>query len=188
MGAEHQTKTKIKEAALRLFVEQGVSETTVRDLANAIGMAEGTLYRHYATKEELTRELSQEHYAAFADRIRNTAGTQESLRGKLRAIAKDACRLFDTEPTLYRFLLLIQHETLPRLPKGSANPLAAVRSVIAEGIKQGEAKITDPQLGAAMVLGLLIQPALALVHGSLSGPLSRYADDIASACERVIIR
>lgn len=186
MRAEHQTKTKIKEAALRLFVEKGVSQTTVRDLADAIGMAEGTLYRHYPAKEDLVRDLFQENYAAFTGRIENVARAEMGLRAKLRAIIADACKLFDSEPTLYSFLLLIQHEALPRLDKRDPTPLTAIRSVIAEGIERNETKIKDPQIVAAMVIGLLIQPALSIIHGSLKGPLSKYAKDISGACERIV--
>ena len=47
------TRTKIQQQALRLFVEKGVTETSVRDLAQAAGIAEGALYRHYASKADL---------------------------------------------------------------------------------------------------------------------------------------
>ena len=40
-------------AAIRLFVEKSVAETTVRDIARAVGLSEGALYRHFIGKEEL---------------------------------------------------------------------------------------------------------------------------------------
>jgi AcrR family transcriptional regulator len=188
MTAEHSTKTRIKDAALKLFAEQGVGETTTRDLAGAAGIAEGTIYRHYASKDDLARDLFKEYYAAFAERIGKAQDGQQGIRNKLRAIVRDACALFDENPTLYRFLLLIQHEALQRLPKGGANPLGAMRAVVAEGIAAGEVRIKNPQLGASMVLGLLVQPALAIVHGSLKAPLGAYAEDIAEASIRVLTR
>ena len=184
--AEHSTKTRIKDAALRLFVERGVAETSVRDLAEAAGIAEGTLYRHYAAKDDMVRDLFQEHYAAFAARIDSLQKGQAGIRNKLRVVVADACRLFDEDPTLYRFLLLVQHQALPRLPKGGGDAMAILRRMIADGIKSGEVKLDNAELGAALVMGLMLQPALAVIHGSLKGPLSKQAGAIAAACERVL--
>jgi AcrR family transcriptional regulator len=187
MSAEHGTKTLIKETALRLFAQKGVAETSVRDLARAAGIAEGTLYRHYAAKEDMVRDLFREHYAAFAGRIDALQQGQANLADKLKVVVADACRLFDENPDLYRFLLLSQHEVLPHLPRGGAgDPMAVLRRMIAAGIKSGEVKVADPALGAAMVMGLVLQPALAIIHGSLKGPLSPHAGAIAAACERVL--
>ena len=41
------TRDRIEQAAVRLFVEKGVAETTVRDIARAVGLSEGALYRHF---------------------------------------------------------------------------------------------------------------------------------------------
>ena len=185
---EHATKSLIKETALRLFVEKGVAETSVRDLAVAAGIAEGTLYRHYAAKEDMVRDLFKEHFAAFADRLDRLQKGQRGIKAKLRVMVADACALFDENPTLCRFLLMVQHQVLPRLPKGSAHPMLVMRKVVAEGIEAGEVKLESAQLGAALVMGLILQPALAVVHGSLKGPLGPHADAIAGACERVLTK
>ncbi|MFM7530292.1 MAG: helix-turn-helix domain-containing protein, partial [Nodosilinea sp.] len=47
---EADTETKILKAALRLFAQQGYSGTTTRQLAEAAGVAEGTLFRHFESK------------------------------------------------------------------------------------------------------------------------------------------
>ena len=186
MTEEHLTKTRIKQAALRLFVTQGVSETSVRDLAKAAGIAEGTLYRHYPAKEDMVRDLFREHFTQFAERLDRLQGGQRGLKAKLRVIVADACRLFDENPTLYRFLLLVQHEALPRLPKGGSHPMTVLKKIITDAAAAGEAKVENPGLAAALVMGLMLQPALAVIHGSLKGPLSPFAGDIAAACERVL--
>ena len=93
MVEEHGTKTLIKETALRLFAQKGVAETSVRDLARAAGIAEGTLYRHYAAKEDMVRDLFREHYAAFAGRIDALQQGQGRLPDKLRVVVAVPKRL-----------------------------------------------------------------------------------------------
>lgn len=47
------TETKILQAALRLFAQRGYGATTTRDLAQAAGVAEGTLFRHFESKKSI---------------------------------------------------------------------------------------------------------------------------------------
>ena len=179
---------RIKEAALRLVVERGVGATTIRDLAQLADVAEGALYRHYATKEDLIRELFKERYARFAQRLDLVQRGQQGLQAKLRAIVRDTCRLFDEDQATYRFLLLAQHEAMRLFPPGPDSPVPVLRTMIASAIKSGEIKFRNADLGAALVLGLMIQPAVSVVNGTLSGPLARHADEIAGACERTLFK
>jgi len=44
---------QILDAAVHLFAEQGFHKTTTREIAEAAGVAEGTLYNYFASKDEL---------------------------------------------------------------------------------------------------------------------------------------
>jgi AcrR family transcriptional regulator len=52
-----QTRALIREAAARLFVEQGVALTTMRQVADAAGVAERTVYTAFSTKTALFNEV-----------------------------------------------------------------------------------------------------------------------------------
>lgn len=180
------TRQKIRDTALRLFVEQGVGETSVRDLARAAGIAEGALYRHYASKDELTRDLFMSHYAVFARRLDGVQRNAEDFHAKLSAMVTTICGLYDSDPLLFRFLLLVQHAALPHVADGPDNPVAVLRKTIARAIQAGEISLADANLATGFVLGLLIQPAVLLVYGRLQGPFANFAPDIAEACWRAL--
>lgn len=179
------TRQKIHQAALELFVRRGVTETSVRDLAAAAGIAEGTLYRHYASKDELVAELFATNYAAFAGRLR-ALRARDGLRARLEAVAAEVFRFHDDQPILFRFLLLVQHQALPRAGLGDDNPVSVLHSMVEDAIAAREITLTDAALATAMVLGLLLQPATALVYGRLAGPLAPHAPTIAAACWRAL--
>ena len=62
------TRETINRAALALFAHKGIRETTIRDIASTAGIAEGPLYRHYKSKEELAQMLFEEgEYAGAAE-------------------------------------------------------------------------------------------------------------------------
>ena len=47
------TRQAIEDAAYELFLEQGYSATSMRQIANQVGIALGGIYNHYAGKEEI---------------------------------------------------------------------------------------------------------------------------------------
>jgi len=180
------TRSRIHRAALDLFVSQGVTETSVRELAQKAGIAEGTLYRHYASKDDLVADLFASNYAAFAHRLTALDRPDQPFHQRLATVVTEIFRFHDAEPTLFRFLLLVQHQALPRMADGFDNPVAVIRQMVEQARAKGEIRDTDPALATAMLLGLILQPATALVYGSLAAPLSRHAPDIVAACWRVL--
>ena len=55
--AKRKTRERIVEAAERLFREQGFEAATTRDLARGAGIAAGTLFNYFPSKEALALEL-----------------------------------------------------------------------------------------------------------------------------------
>ncbi len=52
-------RSQILDGAARLFAERGFHLTTTRDIANAAGVSEGTLYNYFENKEDLLMGLLQ---------------------------------------------------------------------------------------------------------------------------------
>ena len=51
------TRQRILEIAVDLFIEQGYAGTSVRDISERLGMTKGSLYYHFASKEEVLNAL-----------------------------------------------------------------------------------------------------------------------------------
>lgn len=48
---------QIRKAALRLFASKGLAATKMRDIAEAVGMAQGLMYHYYSSKDSIYQEL-----------------------------------------------------------------------------------------------------------------------------------
>jgi len=175
------TRRRIETAATRLFVEKGVAETGVRDIARTLEMSEGALYRHFASKEELVWQLFERHYVEFAGRLVTLAESETTARGKLSAMIRGFCHAHDENPTLFRFLLFVQHGQLGKLAPGTPTPVHAVRTVIAQGIASGEIPAQDPHLATALMFGIVLEPVQFAAYGELRSDMRSMADRLAAA-------
>ena len=49
----NKTKRKIFETSMKLFAKKGYDATSVEDITATVGVAKGTLYYHFSSKEEI---------------------------------------------------------------------------------------------------------------------------------------
>ena len=180
-------KSRIDAAALLLFAERGADATPMPMIAEAAGVAVGSLYRYYANKEELVARLYAENYARLAEELDRVRAREVSARDKIIAMIRFICGFFDREWDLARFLLLEQHVRL-KTYAGAANPVDIVHEVLVDGMRRGEIRQLDGMLAAALVMGPVIQAATFRTYGRLVGPLSDIADDIAQGIWAAVAR
>ena len=69
------TKERILTAALEMFAQNGYAGTNLRELAASLGMGKSSLYRHFASKEELWDTLLDTMIAYYGERF----GSSEHL-------------------------------------------------------------------------------------------------------------
>ena len=68
-----QRRSEILDAAQRLFTTKGVGSTSVEDILREVGIAKGTLYYHFSSKEEILRALVLRTTEGIAQRARAVA-------------------------------------------------------------------------------------------------------------------
>jgi AcrR family transcriptional regulator len=182
----NQTKELIARTALSLFVEKGIDGATIRDIATAAGIAEGALYRHYASKDALAWDLFSRNFTAFALELRRIEAAQTTLRDKLEAMVRQFCAFFDDDPVLFSYLLLAQHGQLQKVTAEMPNPVEVLREVLAAGMARGEIPAGDANVAAAMVLGIVLQVAVFRIYQRLTQSLSSLAPNLVNSCWRVL--
>jgi AcrR family transcriptional regulator len=113
-----ETARKLFETAIRLFSEQGYEATTVEAITTAAGVAKGTFFTHFASKEAVLGHLGRMQmdslysmieatpdFAAWAIReqlqqiLRTLAGNTEHQPAMMRQLTIEVLRrsMFDTE-------------------------------------------------------------------------------------------
>jgi AcrR family transcriptional regulator len=175
------TKERIEQAAIALFVKKGVAETTVRDIAQAVDMSEGALYRHFVGKEELVWQLFERHYVAFAGRLQALADGEATVQGKLAAMIRGFCQAHDDDPALFHFLLFVQHGQLSKLSSDTPTPVTVMHALLSHAIDDGELPAQDANLATALAMGIVLQPVTFAAYGRLPQVQAPNADRLIAA-------
>ena len=82
----NRTKRKIFETSMKLFAEKGYDATSIEEITAEVGVAKGTLYYHFSSKEEIFNFLIAEGMNLLKNSIKIKIDKQDKYIDKIRAI------------------------------------------------------------------------------------------------------
>jgi TetR/AcrR family fatty acid metabolism transcriptional regulator len=156
-GDKHE---RILDAAVRVFAKKGFHATRVSEVADAAGVADGTIYLYFKSKDELLVSLFEdrvERLFAFLEAELPRAATAPE---KLRIIIELQLGLLEGERDLAEVITVILRQST-KLMKEHAVPkftayLDAIARVVADGQAAGELRDdVSPHLVARAIFGAL---------------------------------
>src|SRR6202035_2229024 len=106
---------------------------------------------------------------------------QTSFGDRVAAMVAHVCALYDNDPALFRFMLLVQHDLLSRVGPEQRTPVTVVEDVVRQAAASGEIAPVDATAAAAAILGVVLQTATFHVYGRLRGSLSGRAPALSAA-------
>ena len=62
-GRRGDTRARIQRVALELFAEQGYERTSLREIAERLGVTKAALYYHFKSKEDIVRSFTEDYFA-----------------------------------------------------------------------------------------------------------------------------
>ena len=154
-----ETRRRLIEAGKKLFARRGFARTRATDISREAGVAVGTLYVHFADKEEVLREIlfqGFEEMHAVVHRIKETkyATVEGSVRAHTEALVSYAAE----HPALFQILFSTEVTTTAAgaelLEFVTAHQEERLREGMAEGYFRAD---LDPAVAAHAVIGMLIQ-------------------------------
>ncbi|MCA9677481.1 MAG: TetR/AcrR family transcriptional regulator [Kofleriaceae bacterium] len=159
-------RERILDAAERVFAEHGFFTARVSEIARVAGVADGTIYLYFKSKDDLLISLFESRMervnAALAEAIAPVTGPTARLLAFIRAYLG----LVHDQPSVAE-VLTVELRQSSKFMKEYANPrfaefLRSLATVIAEGQAAGEFDATvPPPLAARMIFGVLDELALA---------------------------
>jgi AcrR family transcriptional regulator len=161
-----QRRSELLDSAVELFDRKGFEATTVQDIAKSAGVAPGTVYLYFDSKERILRELHVEYHRTVQAEVHATVETQ---LGQLAAGATDTRTAIDAivdavVDTMHRHRSAtnVICRYLPRMADAARDEDREVVEFIADTIQVGMAAgylhTSDPQMTAHLLKACIYEP------------------------------
>ena len=158
-------RDELMDAAQALFMDKGFAATSVAEIVEGAGVAKGTFYTYFQSKDEVLAALRERFIDGFCDRV---SGAVDACQGtwpdKLEVCAAACVNAYLDEVGLHD-LVFHQYQPGNREMK-SGNPVVTfLVGMLREGAEAGAWHLVAPRPTAVMLFGAF--------HGAVDEALSR---------------
>jgi AcrR family transcriptional regulator len=108
-GEGHTRREEILHAAKELFLEQGYDQTTIRRIADRVGISAPALYLYFKDKEALMLALSDQTFGHLIEAISEIERTVDDPLERVRRFGEAYARFGLTHPDEYRLIFMGAH-------------------------------------------------------------------------------
>lgn len=143
--------------AIDVFLQNGYDATRTKEIAEAIGMSEGSLYRYIGSKEDILHLICH-YFGVGADAVRHRLANRGNLN-VTETLCESIAEYFKSQDTSRNSVLFFNREIhkLSRedrrvMMKSQADLIDYFENILTDGIKNGEFQLHDTKLLAHNIL------------------------------------
>ncbi len=182
---------QIIDAAIRVFARTGYYNSRVSDIAREAGIASGTIYLYFKTKEEILVTLFREKMAEWVAYVRREITGEPSAVAKIRRLVALHFSVVEQHPDLAEVVQVELRQGHKFFRGASAHEVSAyfalIGGVLEAGMASGQIRPDVPvKLATKMLFGAMDQVATSWVLGKRAYRLSDAAEPVAAVFLRGI--
>jgi TetR/AcrR family transcriptional regulator, fatty acid metabolism regulator protein len=175
---------QIIEAAVRIFARKGYYNSRVSDIAREAGMAAGTIYLYFKTKDDILVTLFRDKMAQFVAASRKAVAEEPDAVAKLRRLIHLHFEMLEENPELAEVMQVEQRQGQKFFRGASAQEISAyfalIGSVLEEGVAQRQLRPGLPvKVATKALFGAMDQMATSWVLGKRGYRLTDTAESVA---------
>lgn len=152
-------KEEIIESAAKLFSQKSYHDVTMDDIAEKVGVAKGTIYLYFDSKEKLYLEILEETYEEIESILEKETAKGDPAPVKLKKVLAlifkfylqnlDALRILSRDEThlIREHYEFTEHWRLRRIK--------LYRKILEKGINEGSFRPSNTELTALIIFGLV---------------------------------
>lgn len=149
------TPERILEATEEVLRRYGLAKATVVDVARALDVSHGSVYRHFPSKASLRQAVAKrwlDRANAPLQKIAESSGPASARLDKwLRAMVDIKYKKVTEDPEMFATYLTLAQEACEAVRAHKERLVDQVAQIIADGVKQGAFQVTDAKVTARAV-------------------------------------
>lgn len=149
---------QLLDAAEAVLLRKGLASTTVADVAEAAGVAKGTVYLYFDSKDALLAGLRSRYLARFGEAVGASMGGP--ARSPARRLKRFVTGLFEFSAANHELHHLLFHEAGFREEDAFAGARRILSDLVADGVASGDFAVDDVEATTSFLLhglhGLLV--------------------------------
>jgi AcrR family transcriptional regulator len=137
-GSSPTTRDRLLQAALELFLSQGIQNTTTRQIANLAEVNEVTLFRNFGNKYGLLQGVVEESplFSKVGETLKQVFSPSATLQENLHQYVQSCLQLLEQKPDFVRSLIGEAEQYSPELRQVLAQKLFETQQTIAQTLDQ----------------------------------------------------
>jgi TetR/AcrR family fatty acid metabolism transcriptional regulator len=184
---------QIIDAAIRVFARSGYYNSRVSDIAREAGIASGTIYLYFKTKDDILVTLFREKMAEWVAQVRRRIADEPDAVAKIRRLIALHFNVLEGDPHLAEVVQVELRQGHKFFRGASAHEVSAyfdlIGGVLHEGIAAGQFRPDLPvKMATKMLFGAMDQVATSWVLGKRAYRLSDAAEPVAAVFLRGVCR
>jgi AcrR family transcriptional regulator len=151
-------RAEIASAAARVFAERGVANTPVSEIVKAAGVAQGTFYLYFDSKDDVVLAVAQDLVEQMVTQIEASAQTHDASAVERMLALGGLLSTFRNDPGATELVAILHHPESHALHDRLAEKLVQrlvplVESIVEQGVAEGTFDVPDTHAAAWFVLG-----------------------------------
>lgn len=152
-------RREIFEASVHLFLDKGFHETSMREIAKAVGVGKSTLYDYFKSKDEIIVSYFEDEISEITKQAQEIIAQDLGVPLKLRNIMKMHMEILVKNKQTFLMLSLeaqrLTSESQEQIQRNRHAYQDMMRALIEEGIRLGEFRSVNPLFAARSIFSLL---------------------------------
>lgn len=176
-------RERILEAAVDIFAQKGYYAARVSDVASAAGIADGTIYLYFKSKEAILISLFEYWMERIASEVALAMDEQPDTSGKLRGFIRGHVMLAERYPTAAQ-VLTVELRQSSKLIREYRSPafhayMHSLVEMLARGQRDGVLRSNfEPRILARAIFGALDEMALSWTMSKKRQPMAEIAEQL----------
>ena len=179
------SRESIAASAIRLVVEGGARNATIKAISAQMDVNEAALYRHFKSKDEILSSAYVAIVDAMANQKRHLAKSTWPFAEIVREWMKLTYEFYDRNPDAFAYVLLLPPSSIVNAEISRVQGKLFM-SLLRRALRNGEIAPMLPKIAYSHFSGIMLNIPRLIYEGTLRSPARAYLDDAVSAVLRTL--